>query len=365
MSIRRISVLLGKELRRGPRNFMFIFAIVIPLVLTLIVTLLFGTIFSGKGRLGIVDEGSSQIVALSEEVDSIRVERFDSGAALMEAVRNGAIDVGVILPARFDGRLTQGDVTEITVYVWGESQLQHRVTLATTLAVLFRDVSGQESPVEIVTNTLGDGQNVPWEERLLPFLVLMTILIGGSMVPATMLVEEKQQRTLSALTVTSTSLGEVLTAKGVLGVLLSMVMGVIILILNRAFGTQPGLLLLVLFLGAVMASVFGVILGVFIKDINSLFATIKAVGIVLYAPALIYLFPEIPQWIGYIFPTYYMIQPVVEITQQGAGWAEVLPELLIRPHRAESGPDRHRRLRRPPHPPRRRQPGRRLSEGTS
>ena len=118
-------------------------------------------------------------------------------------------------------------------------------------------------------------------------------------------------------------------AKGLLGVILSVVMGALILIMNQAFGAQPLLLVVVLTLGAFMAATFGILLGVLIKDINTLFATIKGIGILLYAPALVYLFPELPGWVGKIFPTYYMIQPVVEIAQEGGTWSDVAGEVYI------------------------------------
>jgi len=40
-----------------------------------------------------------------------------------------------------------------------------------------------------------------------------------------------------------------------------------------------------------------------VKDINTLFAIIKGLGIFLYAPAIVSLFPELPQWIAKVFPT--------------------------------------------------------------
>ena len=47
------------------------------------------------------------------------------------------------------------------------------------------------------------------------------------------------------------------------------------------------------------------------------YGAVKAVGLLLYAPIIDYLFPQRPQWISKIFPTYYIIQPVAEINQQG------------------------------------------------
>jgi ABC-2 type transport system permease protein len=85
----------------------------------------------------------------------------------------------------------------------------------------------------------------------------------------------------------------------------------------------------VLALGALMAATFGVLLGALIKDINTLFAIIKAIGILLYAPAFIYIFPGIPQWVGKLFPTYYMIGPIMDISQHDATWSQIAGDIYI------------------------------------
>ncbi len=329
MSLRRVAVLLGKEFTRGARNFIFIFALVVPIVFSLVLSLLFGTFFSGKPKLGVADAGSSRLVTQAQAVDSIIVNEYETDAALREAVLAGAVDVGLTLPATFDTAVQTGDTVAMEAYIWGESLLQDRAILGTSIAVWIRTIAGQEKPVEIVAVTLGDETAVPWEDRLLPFVVLMTIMIGGVMVPATSLVEEKMKRTLTAITTTPTSVGEVYFAKGLLGVIVGVVMGVIILAMNRAFGSQPLLLVALLALGGTMASVFGILLGMVLKDINSLFATIKGIGLFLYAPAIVYLFPTLPEWVGRIFPTYYIIGPIVDVTQQGATFADIAPDVAI------------------------------------
>ena len=328
MSARRVGVLLVKEFRRGATNFIFIFALVVPIVFSLVLSLLFGSFFSGKPKLGVADLGSSDLVTQAQAVDSVIVTEYESDAALREAVQSGVVDLGLTLPANFDTAVQTGDSVEIEAYIWGESLMQDRAILGTSIAVWIRTIAGQEKPVEIVTTTLGDGA-VPWQERLLPFVVLITLMIGGIMVPATSLVEEKMKRTLTAVTTTPTSIGEVYLAKGLLGVIIGIVMGVVILAMNRAFGSQPLLLVGLLALGGVMASTFGILLGILLKDINSLFATIKGIGILLYAPAIVYLFPTLPEWVARIFPTYYIIGPIVDVTQQGATFGDVAPDLAI------------------------------------
>jgi ABC-2 type transport system permease protein len=329
MNPRRVGILLGKELVHGPKNFVFIMALVVPVVISLVASLLFGTLFADKPKLGIADEGDSQMARLAAQVDSLIVQKYTSTGELRQAVETGAVDLGIALPQGFDGLVVNGEKVRLLAYVWGESLLKHRAILGTTIVVLVREIAGQESPVEIVTTTLGDAESVPWEERLLPFIVLLAIVVGGSMVPATSLVDEKQKRTLGALTVTPASLGDVFLTKGLLGAILSLFMGVLTLVLNRAFGGQPLLLLLLLSLGAIVAAAFGVLLGALVKDVNTLFATFKSIGVILYAPALIYLFPGIPQWIARIFPTYYIIAPIIEVSQRGGDWSDVAPQVVV------------------------------------
>lgn len=329
MSLRRVAVLFGKEILQGPKNFIFIMALGMPVVFTLLVSLIFGTFLSGKSRLGIVDHGSSQLVSFVQENEALSVSTYASPAELEDAVGRGAVDMGLALPAEFDHQIRASDAARITVFVWGESHMQNRIILSAAMLRGVRSIAGQELPVEVVQAILGEGVNVPWETRLLPMLVLMTIMMAGTMVPSASLVNEKAKRTLSALSVSPATLLEVFAAKGLLGMLLSVFTGVLILFLNRAFGGQPLLLVGVLTLGSIFSASIGVLLGVLVKDISTLFATIKSLGIFLYAPGVIYLFPELPEWIGRVFPTYYIIEPVLQISQQDAGFTDVALEVAV------------------------------------
>jgi len=163
----------------------------------------------------------------------------------------------------------------------------------------------------------------------LPLIVLMAVFLGGLFLPATSIINEKEKKTLEALVITPTTIGDVFLAKGLLGIILSLFMGLVILILNRAFGTEPVLLFLVLALGAIMAVEIGLLCGALIKDVTTMFAIWKFGGILLFGPALVYMFPQIPEWIGRIFPTYYLIQPIVEISQRGGGWPDIATNVFI------------------------------------
>ena len=64
-------------------------------------------------------------------------------------------------------------------------------------------------------------------------------------------------------------------------------------------------------------------------NITDLVARMKLFNIFLQLPALVILFPQIPQWVGMLFPTYYFIDPILSITQYGAGIGDVWWKLLV------------------------------------
>lgn len=328
MSARQVAILLGKEARHSSRGTLFIFAVLMPVVISLLLAVLFGSLFSGRPRLAIADAGDSRLVSLAAAEPAIVARSYDDAEDLRAAVADGAADIGVVLPADFDAALQAGRPVEVTAYVWGESLASDRALLGMTIARLARDVVGQEVPIDITTVTLGEA-SLPLADRLLPFVILIAMIFGGTLLPASSLVEERQSGTLRAVAVTSSTVRDVVIAKALMGVAIALIMAVVTLVLNRALGGEPGLLVLVLLLGAILAAEFGILLGLVARDVTTLFATVKAIGLLLYAPALVTLFPGVPQWIGRLFPTYYIVTPVLALTQQGAGWADIAPDVAV------------------------------------
>jgi len=329
MSLRRIGVLLGKELFQGPRNFIFVFVIVAPVAISFVMSLIFGTLFAEQPRLGIVDEGRSQLTTSARETAAIAVREYRSIADLRRAVESGSEDMGIVLPADFDSSMSQGERIPVSIFIWGESSSRSRTILGVTVINLVREIAGQEPPLEIDSITLGEEVTVPWNERLLPLIVLMAVFLGGMFLPATSIISEKENHTLAALLVTPATPEDVFVAKGIVGIALSLLSGMVILLLNQAFGAHPLLLILVLALGAVMAAGLGLLMGVALKDVTTLFAIWKLGGILLFGPAFVYMFPQIPAWIGRLFPTYYILQPIVEISQRGVGWETISTNVFV------------------------------------
>ena len=109
MSLGRTWKVLRKDLALGPRSPFFLYAIVLPFVLTLIFQFAFGSLFDPQPRLGIVDDGDSEITAAVEEMDGIELTLLDDAEELKTQVEQNDLDAGLILPAGFDQAVKDGE----------------------------------------------------------------------------------------------------------------------------------------------------------------------------------------------------------------------------------------------------------------
>ena len=185
--------------------------------------------------------------------------------------------------------------------------------------------------VEVVS--FGD-EGLPIATRLIPVIVFFALVMAGIFLPGSSLVEEKEQGTLAALLVTPVRTNEVLLAKWLLGVLLASVMAVVTLALNRAVAGNWFAVVLVVLVAAALATVIGLLVGVGAKDSAVMFGIVKGMGLFLFAPALFYIFPDWPQWIAMLFPLYWIIEPIWQVSVMGEALSSVVVELSVgRDHR--------------------------------
>lgn len=334
MDLQRIWILMGKEIRLGLASFMSIYVLVAPVMLSLLVALIFGDLFAQTPRLGLFDAGGNEaLVRALADHPSIKTRLFDSEAALEAAVGRGSVEWGMSLEPGFADALREGGATARTnTYRWGEAGARSLVLIESAVARAVVEATGLDFdalPVGVEVVQLGKASAATWSQRLLPLLLIMAIVLSGLFIPSSSLVDEKQKGTLTALTTTPASLLDVYLAKTAVGLVLSGVMALIILALNNAFAGQLGLLFLVIALGALMSSILGVILGSVSRDMETFMGIIKVLGLVLYAPGILEIFPQVPQWIGRVFPTYYIMNPLLEVSLHAARFADIALELAI------------------------------------
>ncbi|MBN2168815.1 MAG: ABC transporter permease [Actinobacteria bacterium] len=329
MSFKRIFRIFWKDVRLGPRSPIFLFVIVMPAILTAVVQLVFGSLFTPKPRLGIVDMGNSEISVLAEELEGFQVTMVGNEGELKRKVEDNNLDAGLILPADFDEQVQAGEKPKLEFFMGGETLASNRIILSVTTLELVRTVAGETAPVEVAVKTAFEEENFTVAERMVPFLAFFALIITGIFFTGFAIQQERERRTIWAVLVTPTGMGEFLTAKGMLGMIISALMSVATLALNGALGGDPPALILSLVLGAIMFVEIGLIFGILAKDSATLFTLMKSTGIFFMAPAFFILFPDWPQWIAKIFPTYWIMDPIFGVTMRGETLSSVGFELLI------------------------------------
>jgi ABC-2 type transport system permease protein len=328
MRARHTAAILQRDIKLGPRSPFVLWALVIPVTITLLIQGVFGGLFAAQPRLIIVDDGGSQVASDAAALEGIEVIFVDSPEEMLDALEVNDADAGLHLPQGFDQSVRSGERPPLEFYVGGQSLASNRIVLGVTALDLIRDIEGSEPPVEVVVTQLGE-ESVDLDLRLLPMILMMAVAVAAGFVPAASLVQEKEDRTLSALLVSPASIGDVLGAKGAFGVLLALVTGFATLLLNDAVLGQAGTHLIILLVASLMMAELGLLLGMWARDTNTMFAAWKGGGILLFLPTIFYIWPDLPQWIGPLSPTYYFIDPAFRVISEGAAMRDVAGTLAI------------------------------------
>jgi len=324
----RILTVLRKDLQLGPRSPIFLWVLMLPLLITLVLQVTFGNLFEPDPRLGVVDQGASTVTTAVQQIAGIELTILDDVEELKTKVEANDLDAGLVLQAAFDADVRAGTKPPLEFYVGGESLASNRIILAVTAIDLVREVEGRPPPVAVNVVAIGD-EGLPISVRLVPFIVMYALLVAAVFLPSFSLADEREKRTLAALTVTPVKLSEVVTAKGILGFLLAGAMAIVTLWFNGALTAQPLALIVVLIVASLLLVEIGLIYGTASKDITGVFTLIKGTGFILLAPTLFYIFTNWPQWIAKLFPTYWVINPLYEVTINDAGLGTVWAELVI------------------------------------
>ncbi len=315
----------------GVRSPWVLYALVIPFLLTVLIQSVFGDLFAPEPRLAIADQGSSSLSAQALELEGVEVVFVDDRETVVTMVRQNDTDAGLFLPAGFDAKILSGEIPELDFYVSGESLASNRVILGVTTLELLRGVEGTEPAVDVVVNQLGESLDL--SIRMLPMLLLLVVAVAAAFVPAAGLVQEKEDRTLSALLVSPASMADIISAKALMGVILALITGFVTLFINRAVTGNALTHLIILGVAALMMAEVGVMLGLWARDSNTMFAAWKGGAILLFFPAIFYIFPDLPAWIGRLGPTFYFMDPSFRVMAEGAtlgdGWTDLLIGLAI------------------------------------
>ena len=329
MSPARTLKIVAKDLKLGTRSPIFLYVIIMPILITFFVQVVLLTLFESNPRIGIADLGRSEITAGIREMEGIDVTYAAGENDLKNLVEKNDVDAGMVLDDGFDAAVRSGARPDFRFYISGESPASRRVVLAFTAIDQVRRVEGRVSPVDVVLSGPSQGDVPPIGRRLVPSVIMFVLIGVGIFFPSFMLIGERENRTLSALLVSPVKMSEILLSKALLGFIMVIAMSYLTLALNGALAGGPLALLVTIAVAAVVCLEIGLVYGTLVKDAKTLYTLVKSLNVFLVAPVIFYLFPDWPQWVAKLFPTYWIIDPLYRISIHGASLADVWTDLAV------------------------------------
>jgi len=211
----------------------------------------------------IYDLGASSRVAAFESDPASAVQILHSEQEFRTAIC-GAIYplIGLRIPADFDQVVAAGGAVEIQGFACWSKRNQVAEVLPKLEELLSQSI-GQPVTIQIEGNIV-----FPPEESVLLLSiatinsVLMILMMGIFLVPS-LLLEEKESRTMQALLVSPASIGQVVVGKTLAGLFYILVTGVMIFAISWAEVVHWGLVILFVLGGGFFSVAVGLILGSF------------------------------------------------------------------------------------------------------
>jgi ABC-2 type transport system permease protein len=330
-----ITAILRKDVALFSRDLLFVFLTVLSVVT--FVTLYWVLPDDVDETISLGVHGGDIRAALTQlagaEAEGLNLRWFDSNEALRAAVKEREIEIGLQFGDGFITDVTAGRETTVTVFV--RPNLPEEITGAMESMVreLAYAIAGYQLPVTepaeeyVVLGEDRAGDQIPFRDRLRP-LYAFIVLILESISLAALISSEIQERTVTAILSTPARVGDIIIAKGALGAFVAFSEAAIILLLIRAYGPAPLIVLAALLLGAIMVTGVAMIAGSAGRELMDTMLLGMLFMIPLAIPGVAILFPGQPAaWVQFL-PSYGIVQIVYGATVEGAGWAESAQQLL-------------------------------------
>ncbi|HEX8995875.1 MAG TPA: ABC transporter permease [Ktedonobacterales bacterium] len=313
-----------------------------PVVLSLLFAALSGLLGTTPTTLLVYNPERSrigQVVSQSLSASQVTIAEFpDEVSSAFAPGKSPAYTLGMDVPPGFDASLERGEHPQLALYFNGSQlnalQRQHVVSVIDDYA---RSVS-HAAPTVIITPATSDPATLFSNLDLSTFYVALALLtsisVGISLV-STLLVEEKQRKTLHMLLISPATLTDVVLGKLLVGVVYQLILSVVVMALLHGFvGNLPLVLLFVLLITG-----FGHALSLLA---GSVFHTTSGLGGFLGIVSLLFVLPAVfASPLGTFFgtgliqstlrllPTYYMADGLLNALKNQGAAADALLDLSV------------------------------------
>lgn len=213
------------------------------------------------------------LVAIGGDSVTLSIRTMTSEDALKDRVSNGNADLGIVIPAGFDAAVAAGQHPVLPVFVPPTTTGGTSYLLA-ALDPTLRQMAGQEPPATVRVSATAEPEESRFDRLGLKNYMLtfsLTFLIGmiAMLAIPIILTEEIEKKTLDALTMVA-SYGDVIIGKALVGLVYTIVAGVITLVLAGAHVGNTALLAAGILASSICLLGFGLTIGGLFKNANQL-----------------------------------------------------------------------------------------------
>lgn len=343
-----------------------IFMILLPVVITLVIGV---SIFKSAAELSIgvvAPEGvfAEQLVQGLQSAPSFHVDRFDNLASLRKAVRRENVSAGLFIPATYDRDLRRGVPVEISLLVdpgrnapqavrqqieavaaEQGAKIQAANFAAGERAIGFEQAydiaerASKQAPVIAVdvTSAKSNSDDLPTGfGYTAPANLVLSVFINA-LVLSSLIIENKKSGRYSRMLAAPTTAGQIIAGQTLGGFFVGFVQGLIILFVGAFvfgvdYGNLLGAMVLVAVISLVATSISALVGSIFrTPEQASSLGPVIGIGAGMLSGCMwpLEIVGETMRQVGHAFPQAWAMDAFIELVARGAGFREILGELLI------------------------------------
>lgn len=330
MNWQTILPLIGKDLKLFFRNRFYTFITLVALVAYIGVYYVMPDRVDEIIEVGLYAPSTAAEVAQMLEDDGISFQLFESEATLKQAILAKEIGSGLAFPENLIQDVMAGTKPTVDIYVPSDVDQDTQEAMQVIVEAMSLTLTGRALKINTNEVTLGRdmaGQQIPPRDRMLPLFAII-VLMFETMGLASLLAEEIQAGTIRALLVSPLGTRELFLAKGIVSVSMVLFQTVVLMTAVGAMKYEPLIILTTLFLGALLVTGIGFLMGAVGKDMLSVMAWGMLAVILLGIPSFGVLFPGTMTGWAKLIPSYYLVDTVHQVVNFGAGWSHISHNLL-------------------------------------
>lgn len=192
--------------------------------------------------------------------------------------------LGIILPPNFDHALQAGEQPRVELIF--RERAAESAGVQRLVRQMIEELSGRPPAARVVSRSLREQEGVGEPEQEEPIFgffqglnlqsyfivlwVMMAVTMNGSFLVPTLLVEEKEKKTLDAILVTPAGYLDVVIGKLLVGVDYSLISATLIMVLNGGFVGDPEYSIAIVMLVSLAMTLVGLLIGGLINSMSTL-----------------------------------------------------------------------------------------------